>query len=136
MKFDIEALSVRELDALIASAEKRRFLLSRRRLLSVVRGELIAFAVSSGYEIGELVDARATTAATRKAIAKRRPKVAVKYRDPDNKRSTWSGRGSQPRWLRDKVKRGSSAADYLVPGLAKPTANAKSIGQMSVFKRA
>lgn len=136
MKFDIEALSVHELDALIATAEKRRSSLSRRRPLALVRAELIAFAASSGYKIEELVDTGPAAPAPKRSSTRRKTgKVAVKYRDPENKRNTWSGRGSQPRWLREKVRRGLSTADFLVPGLAKPTANAKSIGQRSVFKQ-
>lgn len=36
-------------------------------------------------------------------------------RDPDNKRSTWSGRGRTLRWLAQKTKCGRSVADFLIP---------------------
>ena len=41
----------------------------------------------------------------------RRPKVKMKYRDGDN---AWSGRGSQPRWLREKLAGGAKLEDFLV----------------------
>ena len=42
------------------------------------------------------------------------PKVAPKYRNPNNPRQTWSGRGKQPRWLRDEIRLGKQLADFLV----------------------
>ena len=139
MKIDIDALSPRELDALLKSAERRKEQLARRRPAAVVRAELIAFASSMGYGIEEIVGEQSTSgvpAAKRpgKRKAKKTGKVPVKYQDPENKRNTWSGRGSKPRWLAEKVKRGQSAADFLLPGLAKPTANRNSVGRRSVYK--
>jgi len=135
MKFDIETLGLRELDLLIVAAETRRTLLATRRPIGVVRKDLTAFAMAQGYAIEELFDIQPTGALAAKPVRKRKPgKVAVKYRDPDNRRNTWSGRGRMPRWLVDKTRRGKRAADFLVPGLARPTANKRSIGQRTVFK--
>ncbi|KPN17253.1 H-NS family nucleoid-associated regulatory protein [Luteimonas terrae] len=134
MKIDVDALTSRELDALIAAAEKRRALLARRRPIAVVRAELIAFAADCGYRIEELVGTQATQAAPRKAARRKSGKVAAKYRDPHNRRNTWSGRGRMPLWLVSKTRQGLSAADFLIPGLAKPTANTRAIGQKTVFK--
>jgi len=135
MKFDLSGLGARELAELILAAEKRKVALSRRRPAAVVRAALIEFIASSGYELNELISVQATAPVARSAKCRRKAsKVAVKYRDPDNRRNTWTGRGSQPRWLRDKAKRGLSAADFLIDGLAKPTANTKSIGKRTVFK--
>lgn len=137
MKFDLSAFGVRELGALITAAERRKSALVRRRPIHIVRAELIAFAANAGYEISELVGTGADALTPNRAMAKRKTgKVAAKYRDPDNRRNTWTGRGSQPRWLREKVRRGQSASDFLIQGLAKPTANTKSIGKRTVFKQA
>jgi len=140
MKIEIDTLSPRELDVLLAAAERRKTQLFKRRPVAVVRAELIAFVASIGYGIDELVgDTSASRLTPTKRPAKRKTgktgKVAPKYRDPDNKRNTWSGRGSMPRWLAEKVKGGQSAADFLIPGLARPTANASKVGQRSVFKQ-
>ena len=136
MKFDLSTFGVRELGALINAAEKRKSALSRRRPIAEVRDDLIEFAAHAGYEIGELVGTPADAPIKKSTKAKRRTgNVAAKYRDPDNRRNTWTGRGSQPRWLREKVRRGLSASDFLIQGLARPTANTKSIGKRTVFKQ-
>lgn len=136
MNFDLSAFGVRDLDALISAAEKRKSTLTRRRPITVVRTELIAFAANAGYEINELLGTRADApVAKRRKTRRKTGNVAAKYRDPDNRRNTWTGRGSQPRWLREKVRRGLSASDFLIQGLARPTANTKSIGKRTVFKQ-
>lgn len=137
MQIDLQTLNVRQLDALIAAAEKRRARLAQRRGIAVVRAELAALAQSLGYTVEELFGT--STAPASGAPAKRAPrrkgaKVSVKYRDPQNRRNTWTGRGRMPRWLAAKTRQGLSAADFLVPGLAKPTANTRAIGQKTVFK--
>ena len=41
-----------------------------------------------------------------------------------------------PRWLAHKTKHGRSVTDFLIPGLAKPTARkSSSIGQRTLVKR-
>ena len=138
MRFDLEKFSSRELDQLIATAEKRKKLLSKRRPVAVVRADLTAMVASHGYTVEELLGSQ-TPADPQRTRGKRKKigKVAVKYRDPENKRNTWSGRGSKPRWLAEKIKRGMSAADFLIPGLARPTEKKSNrVGQKSVFKQA
>ncbi|MCD9006325.1 H-NS histone family protein [Luteimonas sp. XNQY3] len=137
MKIDVDALTLPELDALLVAAERRKKLLASRRPVAVVRSALIAFAESHGYAIDALIDAGSPApAAGRPAKKHKRAKAAVKYRDPDNRRNTWSGRGRMPRWLADKTKRGQSAADFLIPGLGRPTAKKRSsIGQRTVYKQ-
>ncbi|MDR7192977.1 H-NS histone family protein [Luteimonas terrae] len=137
MKIDIEKLSLRELDLLVSAAERRKQIVTTRRSPAVVRKVLIEAAAAHGYEIEEVFDvAPIAEAAKRPAKRKKLAKVAAKYRDPDNKRNTWSGRGRMPRWLAEKTKRGSSVADFLIPGLGRPTAKKSSaIGQRSVYKQ-
>lgn len=137
MKIDIERLSLRELDALLRAAEGRKTLLSTRRPAAVVRLELIALAASHGYTIEEVISGPPVAPVVRHAPRRRkRVKLAAKYRDPENKRNTWSGRGRMPRWLAAKTKRGHAAADFLIPGLARPTAKKNSsIGRKFIVKR-
>ncbi|MBZ4039103.1 H-NS histone family protein [Lysobacter sp. 13A] len=136
MKIDVSALNLRELNSILAAAEHRKRLLARRRPMAVVRRELIALAASQGYQIEELMDAKAPSTPTRRSKPQSRARAAPKYRDPGNRRHTWSGRGRMPRWLADKVKRGHSVTDFLIPGLARPTAKSSHrIGQRSVVKR-
>ena len=44
-------------------------------------------------------------------------KVAPKYRSP--KGETWAGRGAQPVWLREAIKSGKKAEDFLIAKGAK-----------------
>ncbi|MCE7031643.1 H-NS histone family protein [Lysobacter sp. GX 14042] len=136
MKIEIDKLSLRELDALLTAAKRRQTLLRARRPAAIVRRDLIEFAASNGYAIKELIDPETSSGATRRRKSRSRAQTAAKYRDPENKRHTWSGRGRMPRWLADKVKRGHSVTDFLIPGLARPTAKSgRRIGQRSVVKR-
>jgi DNA-binding protein H-NS len=41
-------------------------------------------------------------------------KVAPKYRNPDNKNETWTGRGRQPRWVAAKLKAGKKLEDMKI----------------------
>lgn len=137
MNFDLSAFSPVQLDAMIKQAQLRKKVLAKRRPIAVVRAQLIAAVAQYGYTIEEVLGQ--ATAADKAPKKRRSPlkgtKAAVKYRDPDIKRNTWSGRGSMPRWLAEKVKRGQSATDFLLPGLAKPTANAKNVGKRTVVKQ-
>lgn len=137
MKIDIEKLSLPELDVLLRAAQKRKKLLSSRRSSAVVRRELTAFAASNGYTIEELFGVQPTESVARNSPTRRkRAKVPAKYRDPENKRNTWSGRGRMPRWLADRTKRGQTAADFLIPGLGRPTAKTNSsVGRKSIFRQ-
>jgi DNA-binding protein H-NS len=137
MKIDIEGLGVRELDALVRAAEHRKTLLTTRRPAALIRQELTAVAASHGYTIEELFGDRPTAPVVADSPRRRkRAKAAAKYRDPENKRNTWSGRGRMPSWLAAKTKRGQVAADFLIPGLGRPTAKkSSSIGRKSVFKQ-
>ena len=138
MKIDVQTLSVRELDSLLKAAERRKQILSKRRPIPVVRKELTEVAARHGYAIEELFDLGSTvTASPSKPATKRKSrKVAAKYRDPENRRNTWSGRGRMPRWLAFRLKLGQQQADFLIPGLAKPTQKkSNAIGKRSVYKQ-
>lgn len=124
MKFDLAKLSLSELKFLLSAAERRKQLISARRPVVLVLKKVITLAAQCGYTIGELYgDKPLAEVAGKKRKSRRKPsKVAAKYRDPQNPRNTWSGRGRMLRWLAQKTKYGRSATDFLIPGLAKPTA--------------
>ncbi|WP_329851797.1 H-NS histone family protein [Stenotrophomonas pavanii] len=138
MTIDIESLSLRELGALVVAAEQRKQLVSRRRPAAAVRRMLKAAAAEAGYTLEELFGAEAVDAPApgAKPARRRTGKLAAKYRDPEYKRLTWSGRGRMPRWLASKVQKGHKVTDFLIPGLARPTARKSSpIGKRTVFKK-
>ena len=138
MNIDVEKLSLRELNSLLIAAERRRQWISNRRPVALVRRKVIALAAQYGYTIKELYgDQPPAEVAEMKRASRRKPsKVAAKYRDPQNMLNTWSGRGSMPRWLAQKTKYGRSVTDFLIPGLARPTARkSSSIGRKTVVKQ-
>jgi len=138
MDIDLESLDLRELNALLAAARRQSRLLARRQPIATVRRQLAAMVARAGYTIEEVLgQAPAGGAVVAKARRRRKlGKAAVKYRDPDNRRNTWTGRGRMPVWLAEKTRRGRSIADFLVPGLARPTLRDKAkIGQKTVFKQ-
>ncbi|QQQ00943.1 H-NS family nucleoid-associated regulatory protein [Lysobacter enzymogenes] len=138
MNFNIDQLSLRELTSLPISAEKRKQFLSNRRTAASVRRQAVALAENHGYTIEDLFGEQPAASPTRrKRRSHRKPiKVAPNYRDPENERNTWSGRGSMPRWLAKKIRFGHDATDFLIPGIAKPTARkTNSVGKRTVVKQ-
>jgi DNA-binding protein H-NS len=45
------------------------------------------------------------------------PKVLPKYRNPDQRSETWSGRGKQPRWMAQALLAGRSIEEFVITGL-------------------
>ena len=128
MNIDLSTLNLRELDTLIRAARGRHKALTERAPAEKVKCMLLAEARQAGYTIEELFGPDAGVAQPeRKARSKQRKrgKVAPKYRDPDNRRNTWTGRGWMPLWLAAKTKYGRSVADFLIPGVAKLTPKAQ-----------
>lgn len=138
MNIDVDKLSLSELKSLLTAAEQRKRLISSRSPIALVRRKVIALAAQYGYTIEELYgDQPVAEIAGKKRVSRRKAsKVAAKYRDPENKRNTWSGRGRMPQWLAQKTKYGRSVTDFLIPGLGRPTARkSRSIGQRILFKQ-
>lgn len=99
MAVNLEKLSPRELEELIAAAAEQKKRLQRQRLAEV-RNKLTALAREEGYTIEELFGGggRGKTGRT----------VAPKYRNPDDPAQTWSGRGKRPRWVQAQLDAGKS----------------------------
>jgi DNA-binding protein H-NS len=121
MTIDLNALSSRELDALINQAKKRKTTLTKRKPVATVRSKLTALAKAEGYTIAELFGgaAKAKSApAAKKRVSpnkgRKLGKVPAKYRNPANAKETWSGRGKHPRWLAALTKKGKKAEDFLI----------------------
>ena len=139
MSIDLKKLSSKELDALIATAKKRQAQLNKRAPVAQVRGKLTRLAKAEGYTIEELFggSTRSGTARRAPAAGKRKTaKVAPKYRNPDNSKETWTGRGKQPRWLAAYTAKGRDLGEFLIPGTAKPTPKPRTVGKKRVVKKA
>jgi len=121
MAIDLNRLSAKELEALIAQAKKRRDTLNKRKPIATVRSKLAQLARAEGYTIAELFGGAAPAAA--KTVAKK-PRtttkgrklgaVAPKYRNPANPKDTWTGRGKQPRWLAAETAKGRKLEEFLI----------------------
>ena len=61
---------------------------------------------------GKRAAAKTSSSAKRASTKPARRKVAVKYRDTSG--NTWTGRGSQPRWLVAALKEGKKIEDFAV----------------------
>ncbi len=84
--------------------------------------KVVALAKESGIDLAELVGggskrvakkvsaAVSKTPATRKKkkVAAKRGKVAPKYRNPEDSKATWTGRGKQPIWVRNYLENGGT----------------------------
>lgn len=120
MAIDLNALSAKELDSLIEQAKRRKVALKKRKPIATIRKRITDFATVEGYTIAELFGGKsATTKAsrtTKKVATKGRKlgKVPPKYRNPAKPSEVWSGRGKQPRWMAELVKKGKKPEDFLI----------------------
>jgi DNA-binding protein H-NS len=123
MTIDLNGLSAKELQALIAKANQRKKTLAKRKPIAAVRKKLVSLARAEGYTVEELfgtarmVREKAGVAA-KKAPAKKSTqkgvKVAPKYRHPGDAAKTWAGRGMPPKWLSAELAKGRKLEDFLI----------------------
>lgn len=122
MPIDLNALSAKELDTLIEQAKHRKTVLKKRKPIAAIRKRIVDFATAEGYSIAELFGGKGPAAAKSPRAAKKATaakgrklgKVPPKYRNPAKSSETWTGRGKQPRWLAELVKKGKKPEDFLI----------------------
>ena len=123
MSINLEGLSAKELQALIAKANQRKKSLAKRKPVAAVRKKLVSLAKAEGYSIDELfgtgrmvrekAGVAAKKAPARKSAAKG-SKVPPKYRHPSDASLTWAGRGMPPKWLAAELAKGKTLDDFLI----------------------
>ncbi len=103
-KFDLDALSLEDLKKLqkqvataIASYETRQ--------KAAAFEKVDAIAKELGYSLSELAEFRA---------APKHPASIPKYRHPENREVTWSGRGRKPAWLAEEIASGKELEDFAI----------------------
>ncbi len=123
MSLNIDNLSPQELASLIARANKRKRVLSKRKPAAKTKAAVAKLLKSAGWTLEELygkpsaASAPANPKKTRKASAlkgRTLGKVAPKYRNPENLSDVWTGRGRQPRWLATEVAKGRALDEFLI----------------------
>lgn len=122
---DFRKLSGKQLDAIIAKAQKHKARLASRRVSSV-RAKVMALLKDEGVSASELFGAGARRGPGRPPAAakpgrkarkvRRGYKVKPKYRNPDNPSQTWAGRGLKPKWFRAALSGGRKEKDLLIKG--------------------
>jgi DNA-binding protein H-NS len=123
MSINLEGLSAKELQALIAKASQRKKSLAKRKPVAAVRKKLVSMAKAEGYTVDELfgtgrmVREKSGVAAKRpsaKRSSQKGVKVEPKYRNPADPTQTWAGRGMPPKWLSAELAKGRKLEDFAI----------------------
>ena len=121
MSLNIETLNPQELAALIKRANSRRKVLAKRKPAAQTKAAVAKVLKASGWTFEELygkaggsIAAPVPKKARKTTKGRSTGKVPPKYRNPANPKETWTGRGKQPRWLADLVKKGRKPEDFLI----------------------
>jgi DNA-binding protein H-NS len=96
MAMDFNNLSVKEIDDLIFSLKERQ---SELRIHGIQQIKQLAESINIHVEIFVPSD-------NERISKKLRP--TIKYRDPNNHKNTWTGKGRIPRWLSAYINQGQS----------------------------
>ena len=123
MSINLEGLSAKELQALIAKANQRKKSLAKRKPIAAVRKKIVSLAKAEGYTVDELfgtarmvrekagTPARKTTA---RKSSQKGSKVEPKYRNPADPTQIWAGRGMAPKWLAAELAKGRKLEDFAI----------------------
>lgn len=98
MSIDLKTLSIAELEKLVDEALD---LIESKKgeALESAKAEIERIAAAAGLSV--TIDAGAKT----KRVSK---KVAAVYRNPNNAKETWAGRGKRPKWVVEALAAGQS----------------------------
>lgn len=123
MSINLEGLSAKELQALIAKASQRKKSLAKRKPIAAVRKKIVSLAKAEGYTVDELFGTARMVREKSGVAAKKTParksaqkgsKVEPKYRNPADPTQTWAGRGMPPKWLAAELARGRKLEDFAI----------------------
>ena len=100
---DLSSADLKQLRGVIDS----NISIAESREMAQAREQIQAIAKSVGLSLSEIMNTKSSTR------AKGEP-LPVKYRNPENSKETWSGRGRQPKWVNDKLAEGKTLAQLEV----------------------
>lgn len=101
--FDLSSMSLDELKKLQKDVTKAIETFKERQRLEALAA-IEAKAKEMGFSLSEL------TGGTKKSASLSVPK----YVHPENPALTWTGRGRQPRWIKEGLESGKSHDDFLI----------------------
>ena len=111
MAVNLDNLSHQELQAVIKEAQSH-MKSAHSNLIQDVRKKIDALLSANGLTLAQVYPTRGGKKAPGQKFS-----VAPKYRNPADPSKTWSGRGKQPLWFVDAVKkRGVTAESLLIDG--------------------
>lgn len=120
MAIDLKSFSPKELEALIANASAHMHE-ARAAHVRAIKEKIEALLRQGGLSLEDIYPSRG-----KKALKGKTGSVAPKYRDPADPSLTWTGRGRQPLWFVQALKRrGVTAEHLLIDGAAAASAPAK-----------
>jgi len=133
MALNLEALSPKDLQALIADAQSQMHS-ARANQIQDVRKKIDTLLHNNGLTLADVYPTRGGKGAKKSA-------VAPKYRNPSNHEQTWSGRGKRPFWFVEALRRRGVTADSLLIAAASKSsatapATAKKVPKKAVKKTA
>lgn len=105
---DLSGLGVGDIDVLVAKLGRVREEKSEQRLLRAW-GVFVEELEELGYEVTEALRI------CRRGESKNTCRVLrIKYRDPNNSKNVWAGRGKAPNWILNYEKEGRSRKEFKV----------------------
>ncbi len=102
-KLNLDKLSVDELQQLQKDAAKAIANYEERKRTEAL-AELEKVAQKHGYKLADLAGGKKAAKAASPA----------KYRHPENPALTWTGRGRQPKWIKEGLEAGKSLDDFAI----------------------
>ena len=96
---NINKLSIFELREL-QDQVKKQLKITEQKSINDARAQILEIAQRAGVSVKDLVGSGATT--------KVKQSVAVRYRHPSDAILQWSGRGRQPKWVKEWVESGKT----------------------------
>jgi DNA-binding protein H-NS len=92
---NMSLVELRNLQEQIKQETKKR----EQQDLTKAREQILAIAQSVGIPLKDLIDG---------AVRAKTGRVAVRYRNPDDATQQWTGRGRQPKWVKEWLEAGKS----------------------------
>jgi DNA-binding protein H-NS len=112
MAMNLRSLNTKQLDDLIERAQRRKEELQRGQIAEV-RAKIQGILKSTGLGLEDVFRGPGRPG-RRGPHSTKGKKVAPKYRNPADKSQTWSGRGRQPVWFREALRKGKKEVNLLI----------------------